>query len=162
MLEREKNERELRNIQGFREWESGAVDAGKFEPAWDAGMAPQERGGEGGLLISRARATRGLGRPSLDARSRRPSRPPSLRRQRASLEGSFRRMRVLVRRAQKRATWLLPSGGDKRPMALWIRAAGCSRLARNRLPRGYYCASKTRLEQNLERKSKIRISCGSI
>jgi hypothetical protein len=32
---------------------------------------------EGGLLTSFARATRGLRRPSLDARSRRPNRPPS-------------------------------------------------------------------------------------
>ena len=33
--------------------------------------------GEGSLLASCARATRGLGRPSLDARSGRSSRPPS-------------------------------------------------------------------------------------
>ena len=42
---------------------------------------------------------------------------------------------VLVRRAQKRATWLLPGGGDRRPIAVWISAGGCSRLARNRLLR---------------------------
>jgi hypothetical protein len=47
-------------------------------------LSPKEMGkrawreGEGGLLISCARATRGLRRPSLDARSGRPSRPPPL------------------------------------------------------------------------------------
>ena len=35
------------------------------------------RGEEGSPLVSCARATRGLRRPSLDARSGRPSRPPS-------------------------------------------------------------------------------------
>ena len=32
----------VRKIQGFREWGSSARDAGRGEPAWDAGMAPQE------------------------------------------------------------------------------------------------------------------------
>src|SRR5512138_783791 len=43
----------------------------------------------GSLLISLARATRGLRRPSLDTRSESSSKLPSLRRQRASLEGSI-------------------------------------------------------------------------
>ena len=42
--------RELRKIQGFRKWGGDAVDAGKVEPAWDAGMAPQRKG-EGGSLV---------------------------------------------------------------------------------------------------------------
>lgn len=50
---------------------------GRLRPASRAGMDPQERRGEGSLLISRARATRTLRRCSLDARSGSPSRPPS-------------------------------------------------------------------------------------
>ena len=89
MLKMGKRERGLRKIQGFREWEGGLLDAGRGGPAWDAGRDPQERGREGGLLISRARATRGLGRPSLDARSGRSSRPPSREEKIASLEGAI-------------------------------------------------------------------------
>jgi hypothetical protein len=33
----------LRNIQGFRRRGRGAVNAGRFEPAWDAGMGSQKR-----------------------------------------------------------------------------------------------------------------------
>jgi hypothetical protein len=40
MLEREESGRELRKIQRFREWGRGALDAGRDEPAWDAGIAP--------------------------------------------------------------------------------------------------------------------------
>ena len=47
MVESQKAGRDVRNIQGFREWRSGAPDAGKMGPAWDAGMAPQEKDGEG-------------------------------------------------------------------------------------------------------------------
>jgi len=45
----------VRKIHGFREWGSSARDAGRGEPAWDAGMAPQEgRGMESDdLLCSR-------------------------------------------------------------------------------------------------------------
>ncbi len=43
---RRESGRELRNIQGFREWGRGALDAGRSEPSWDAGMDPQERRGE--------------------------------------------------------------------------------------------------------------------
>jgi hypothetical protein len=60
-----------------------------MEPAWDAGMDPQERGGEGSLLISRARATRTLRRCSLDARSGRPNRPPSREWKTSELGGSY-------------------------------------------------------------------------
>ena len=111
--------RDVKKIQGFSERSALEMNAGKLNPAWDAGMALQERGGdslvvlllaerarsegarstraiedqpgcpqrrgqvssegdgEDGLLISCARATRGLRRPSLDARSGRSSRPPS-------------------------------------------------------------------------------------
>ena len=58
MLEREESGGELRKIQGFREWERGALDAGKMKLAWDAGMAPQRRGGDrqpSFLLAERAR-----------------------------------------------------------------------------------------------------------
>ena len=77
MKERDGIERTVREIQGFRERSPLQNDAGKLGPSCDAGMDPQERGGEGGLLISYARATRGLRRPSLDARSGRSSRPHS-------------------------------------------------------------------------------------
>ena len=43
MLERGESGRELRKIQGFSEWGRGAFDAGRFEPAWDAGMDPHAR-----------------------------------------------------------------------------------------------------------------------
>jgi hypothetical protein len=36
---------ELRKVQGFREWERGAFNAGKRRPSSRAGMDPQERGG---------------------------------------------------------------------------------------------------------------------
>ena len=58
---------------------------------------------EGGPLASCARATRGLGRPSLDARSGRPSRPPSRERRcecGRSMRGQTRRSPVLVQRAR--------------------------------------------------------------
>jgi hypothetical protein len=41
---------DVRKIQGFRKWRRGAFDAGKFEPAWDAGMDPQEKRG-GNLVV---------------------------------------------------------------------------------------------------------------
>ena len=44
---------------------------------------------EGGLLASFARATRGLGRPSLDARSGSPNRPPSREENLSKLGGSI-------------------------------------------------------------------------
>ena len=48
------------------------------------------KGGEGGgLMIFCARATRGRGLPSLDARNRRSISPHPLKRQRASLEGAL-------------------------------------------------------------------------
>ena len=31
---------DVRNIQEFREWGRCALDAGRGEPAWDAGMDP--------------------------------------------------------------------------------------------------------------------------
>jgi hypothetical protein len=37
----------LRKIQEFRRKGNGAFDAGRFEPARDAGMAPQEKEGDG-------------------------------------------------------------------------------------------------------------------
>jgi len=49
---------ELRKIQGFKRKGRVELDAGKFEPAWDAGIAPQEsRGGSLVvlLLVERAR-----------------------------------------------------------------------------------------------------------
>ena len=52
----------MRNIQGFREWGRGGLDAGRFEPAWDAGRDTHGRGWS--LMIFCARATRGLRRPS--------------------------------------------------------------------------------------------------
>ena len=54
--------RELRKVQGFREWGRGAVDAGRVEPAGDAGRDPHGRGWR--LMIFCARVTRGLRRPS--------------------------------------------------------------------------------------------------
>jgi len=50
----------LREIQGFGEWGRVVSDAGRSEPAGDAGMAPQERRGRtdtrvGLLLPERAR-----------------------------------------------------------------------------------------------------------
>ena len=62
MKESEGIEITVRKIQGFREWERGAVHAGRGEPAWDAGMAPQERGMRpDDLLCSRnARPQKGL------------------------------------------------------------------------------------------------------
>jgi hypothetical protein len=44
MKESEGIEITVREIQGFREGGRGAVDAGRFNPAWDAGMAPQRMG----------------------------------------------------------------------------------------------------------------------
>jgi hypothetical protein len=60
-------------------------------------------------LVSCARATRGLRRPSVDARSGRPSRPPSREEKirQASLEGSIKWMTV-ARCAQERATSATP------------------------------------------------------
>ena len=55
--------------------------------------------GEGGLLISCARATRGLRRPSLNARSGRSSRAPSREKSISELGGNII---VVVRRAQLR------------------------------------------------------------
>ncbi len=49
-------------------------------------MAVKGGESEGGLLVSCARATRGLRRPSLHARSGRPNSPPSIRRK-STLEG---------------------------------------------------------------------------
>ena len=46
-------------------------------------------GGEGSLLVSCARATRTLRRCSLDARSGRPSRPPSREGKTSELGGSY-------------------------------------------------------------------------
>ena len=54
-------------------------------------------------MISRARATRGLRRPSLDARSGRSSRPPS-REEKASELGGTIQIAVLVRRPQSGLT----------------------------------------------------------
>jgi len=68
---RGKSRLELKKIQGFRKWGRRSHDAGRFEPSWDAGMAPQERGGGWSLMIFLARATRALRRASLNARSRR-------------------------------------------------------------------------------------------
>ena len=142
MLRRGESGRELRNIQGFREWRRGAFDAGRFEPAWDAGRATHGRGWR--LMIFCARATRTLRRCSLDARTRRPSRPPSREGKTSKLGGIYflkgrwslnahtrkgRREQpgalscsrnphdeaVVVRRAQKREAWLLPCGGDGQP-----------------------------------------------
>ena len=59
---------------------------GEDETGVGCGEGPAKNG-EGSLLISPARATRGLRRPSLDARSGRPSRPPSREEKGASLEG---------------------------------------------------------------------------
>ena len=68
MLRREESGRELRKIQRFREWRSGAPDAGRSEPAWDAGRDPQERGsGQATILLARRALT--IKRWSLDARS---------------------------------------------------------------------------------------------
>ena len=44
MRESQEVGRDVRKIQGFREWGRGARDAGKMKPAWDAGMAPQRKG----------------------------------------------------------------------------------------------------------------------
>ena len=40
----------MRKIQGFKRKGRVEVDAGKFEPAWDAGMDPQEKRG-GNLVV---------------------------------------------------------------------------------------------------------------
>ncbi len=50
---------------------------GTARPSFLLAEATRSEGWEGGLLISCARATRGLRRPSLDKRSGRPIRPPS-------------------------------------------------------------------------------------
>ena len=59
MGERGESTKELREIQGFREWGKDAFDAGRFGPAWDAGMDTQERMGRERqvpfLLAERAR-----------------------------------------------------------------------------------------------------------
>jgi len=47
MKESEGFEITMRKIQGFGEWARSARDAGRDEPAWDAGMAPQEGRGDG-------------------------------------------------------------------------------------------------------------------
>ena len=80
------------------------------------GMRGWPRMGVGwSLMISCARATRTLRMCSFDARSGRPSRPPSReeKRRQASLEGSIRWMTV-TRCAQLRAALATPSkrGGE--------------------------------------------------
>ena len=54
----------------------GVGQLGFAGPVVDQPNRPRISPGVGGPLVSFARATRGLRRPSLDARSRRPIRPP--------------------------------------------------------------------------------------
>ena len=44
MREKGESVKEFREIQGFRKWGRGALDAGRLIPARDAGMDTQERG----------------------------------------------------------------------------------------------------------------------
>ena len=74
MKEGEGFEITVRKIQGFREWARSARDAGRGEPAWDAGMAPQEGRGQPGRPL--ARGTRTIRMCSFDARNRGSTRPP--------------------------------------------------------------------------------------
>jgi hypothetical protein len=74
--EEQRIDRDVRKIQGFRKWRRGALDAGRLRPASRAGRDPQERRGEGSLLVSFARGTRALRRASFDARTRGSTRLP--------------------------------------------------------------------------------------
>ena len=71
MREKGESVKEFREIQGFRKLGRDTRDAGRLIPARDAGMDTQKRGEGWRLMIFCARATRGRGLPSLDARSRR-------------------------------------------------------------------------------------------
>ena len=140
MLRRGESGRELRKIQGFRRKGRGAVDAGRFEPACDAGMAPQERRGRtdtrvGLLLPERARwecaSSTAAVRPDTDAGSEKVKQAwrdlfhGRVLTERVRWEGkegvamcpSCSRNphdeAVVVRRAQYRAAWLLPCDGNR-------------------------------------------------
>jgi hypothetical protein len=87
MMESEGIEITVRKIQGFREWWRGALDAWKINPAWDEGMAPQdkERGGQPGCPP--ARGTRTLRRYSFNARNRGSTRLPPPKRKEFGRDG---------------------------------------------------------------------------
>jgi len=60
--------RNVRKIQGIRKWRRGALDAGRWNPSFCAGMDPHGRASR--LMIFCARETRGLTRPSFGLMAR--------------------------------------------------------------------------------------------
>jgi hypothetical protein len=99
-------------------------------------------GWEGGLLISRARATRGLRRPSPGLMARLGVPAGGRVRKLRAVEGQSapipERSRASLEGAILGAEWwtcTCPCFGDKCLKGVWISAGGCSRLARDRLLR---------------------------
>ena len=93
-----------------------SIRSGDYRGRWKG----QSREGQGGLLASGARATRGLRRPSLDARSGRPNRPPCQGKDEEAWKKEMRKRpgALFARRAPTMKRWSLDARSKGQPWPL--------------------------------------------